>query len=782
MEAYCVKCRTKREIMNPQADFNAAGAPVTRGVCGVCGTKLFRIGRTEAHNGMVPDKPKNSKSKKEKEAPERKGKLVIVESPAKAKTVGRFLGKDYMVRASVGHVRDLLRSELSVDVNNEFKPKYRVPNEKRAVVKELKELAKKAEQVFLATDPDREGEAIAWHLLESAEIDPAITRRVVFHEITQSAITEAFSHPRGINMDLVDAQQARRVLDRLVGYGISPLLWEKVRSRLSAGRVQSVALRLIVEREREIDVFVPEEYWTIEAELKPENVDTTFIARLVRIDEEEAKLPDEATVRGLLGDMEKASYRVAKVKRGERRRKPAAPFITSTLQQEASRRLGYTARRTMTLAQQLYEGLDVGEGGSTGLITYMRTDSTNISDVAQKEARQFIVNTYGNDFLPETPPQYKTRAVGAQEAHEAIRPTSVTRLPEKIKQHLTTDQFKLYQLIWQRFVASQMESAVYDTLSVEVAAEGKAHHYLLRASGSSLRFPGFLVVYEEARDEDRAASDEDENTRIPAQIAEGQRQELIRLIPEQHFTQPPPRYTEASLVQTLEENGIGRPSTYAPTLSTIQERGYVYREGKRLYPTETGLLVNDLLVQHFPDVVNLGFTSQMEEDLDKVAAGDQEWVNVVREFYNGFAPQLERAKAEMPTAKAELEKVGRACPRCGHDLVIRWGRYGKFISCSNFPECRYTEAWLEKIGVKCPECGGEVVERKTRKGRTFYGCANYPECQFTSWKRPLPNPCPNCGGTLVVANKREAQCLKCEETFLLEQVGEPVNQTEASQS
>lgn len=781
MEAYCVKCRTKREIMNPQADFNAAGAPVTRGVCGVCGTKMFRIGRTEAHNGMVPVKRK-SKSKKEKEAPERKGKLVIVESPAKAKTVGRFLGKDYMVRASVGHVRDLLRSELSVDVNNEFRPKYRVPNEKRAVVKELKELAKNAEQVYLATDPDREGEAIAWHLLESADIEPSIIKRVVFHEITQSAINDAFSKPRGINMDLVDAQQARRILDRLVGYSISPLLWEKVRSRLSAGRVQSVALRLIVEREREIDVFVPEEYWTIEAELKPENVDATFLARLVRIDEEEAKLPDEATVHGLLADLEKAAYRVAKVKRGERRRKPAAPFITSTLQQEASRRLGYTARRTMALSQQLYEGLDVGEGGSTGLITYMRTDSTNISDMAQKEARQFIVNTYGNDFLPETPPQYKTRAVGAQEAHEAIRPTSVTRLPEKIKPHLTTDQFKLYQLIWQRFVASQMEAAVYDTLSVEVAAEGKEHHYLLRASGSSLRFPGFLVVYEETRDEDRAASDEDENTRIPAQIAEGQRQELIRLIPEQHFTQPPPRYTEASLVQTLEENGIGRPSTYAPTLSTIQERGYVYREGKRLYPTETGLLVNDLLVQHFPDVVNLGFTSQMEEDLDKVAAGDQEWVNVVREFYSGFAPQLERAKEEMPTTKAELEKIGRACPRCGHDLVIRWGRYGKFISCSNFPECRYTEAWLEKIGVKCPECGGEVVERKTRKGRTFYGCANYPECQFTSWKRPLPNPCPNCGGTLVVANKREAQCLKCEETFLLEQISEPVNPTEVSQS
>ncbi len=707
---------------------------------------------------------------------------MIVESPAKAKTVGRFLGKGYIVRASVGHVRDLLRSELSVDVDHDFKPKYRVPNEKRPVVKELKELAKTAEEVYLATDPDREGEAIAWHLLESAEIDPSLTKRVVFHEITQSAVNDAFSHPREINMDLVDAQQGRRILDRLVGYSLSPLLWEKVRSRLSAGRVQSVALRLVVEREREIDVFVPEEYWTIEAELKPDGVDTTFIARLARLDNEEPKLPNEEVVHGLLEDMEPAEYVVSKVKRGERRRKPAAPFITSTLQQEASRRLGYTARRTMALAQQLYEGLDVGEGGATGLITYMRTDSTNIAEVAQKEVRQFITDTYGNDFLPSTPPQYKTRAVGAQEAHEAIRPTSVLRQPDKIKKKLSSDQFKLYQLIWQRFVSSQMEAAVYDTLTVEVTAEGKQHNYLLRASGSALKFPGFLVVYEETRDEDQAPSEDGENVRIPQQITEGQRQELIRLIPEQHFTQPPPRFTEASLVQTLEENGIGRPSTYAPILSTIQERGYVVRDGKRLMPTETGMLVNDLLVEHFPEIVDLNFTATMEKDLDEVASGDRAWVDVIRGFYSDFAPQVERAKEEMPATKAELEKVGRACPECGHDLVIRWGRYGKFISCSNFPTCRYTEPWLEKIGVKCPDCGGEVVERKTRKGRVFYGCSNYPTCQFTSWKRPISTPCPKCSGTLVISNKREVQCLKCEESFLQEQLNEPLTESETRQS
>ncbi|NTU75618.1 MAG: type I DNA topoisomerase, partial [Anaerolineaceae bacterium] len=655
MEAYCVKCRQKREIINPVAEFNAACAAVTKGKCGECGTTLYRIGRTEAHEGMV--KPEKKERKK------RSGKLVIVESPAKAKTVGRFLGKGYTVRASVGHVRDLLRSELSVDVDNGFKPKYRVPNEKRPIVKELKQLAKNAAEIYLATDPDREGEAIAWHLLEAAEIDPKITRRVVFHEITAPAISEAFSHPRDIHMELVNAQHARRILDGLVGYNLSPLLWEKVRSRLSAGRVQSVALRLIVEREREIEAFIPQEYWSIEAELRPEKIRQAYVSRLVKVDDVDVVLGMKSAVDPILIDMERAAYTIQKIKKSERRRKPSAPFITSTLQQEASRRLGYTARRTMALAQQLYEGLDVGEGGNAGLITYMRTDSTNVSEIAQAEARQFIKDTYGADFLPETPPQYKTRAVSAQEAHEAIRPTSVRRQPEAVKQYLSSEQYKLYLLIWQRFVASQMESAVYDTIAVDIDAKTPDHLYLLRANGSTVKFPGFLVVYEETRDEDKV-DDEQKDVRIPAGLVENQKQNLVKLLPEQHFTQPPPRFSEASLVQVLEEHGIGRPSTYAPIISTIQERGYVFRESKRLFPTDTGFVVNDLLVEHFPGVLATTFTSHMEEDLDLVAEGKAEWADVLNEFYATFEPLFKKAQLEIPETKAELEKVGRPGPAC----------------------------------------------------------------------------------------------------------------------
>lgn len=763
MEAYCMKCKTKREMAEAQPTFNAAGAPVTRGVCPVCGTAMYRTGRTEAHEGLSAPKPQEKRS----------GKLVIVESPAKAKTVGRFLGKGYTVRASVGHVRDLLRSQLSVDVDRDFLPKYRVPNEKKEVVKDLKKLAKQAAEVYLATDPDREGEAISWHLMEAASIDPLVARRVTFHEITEPAINEAFQHARQIDMALVNAQQARRVLDRLVGYSISPILWEKVRSRLSAGRVQSVALRLIVEREREINAFDPQEYWTVEAELKPEGGKQTFVARLNRIDDQEPILNAEAQVRPILEDMERAAYTISRVKRGERRRKPAAPFITSTLQQEGSRKLGFTAKRIMGLAQRLYEGVDVGEGGNTGLITYMRTDSTNISDIARNDARQYIASRYGNDFLPAQAPEYKTKSVGAQEAHEAIRPTSVMRDPEKVKPFLEPALFKLYQLIWQRFVASQMESAVYDTLSVEVTGL-TTHNYQLRASGSAVKFPGFLVVYEEAKNED-VKDEDDDNVRIPGNIAEGQAQQLIRLAPEQHFTQPPPRYSEASLVQTLEAHGIGRPSTYAPTISTIQERGYVNRIDKRLEPTETGQLVNELMVQYFPEIVDTAFTVRMEEDLDKIASGNADWVHVMREFYEPFSEMVQKAQAEMPVTKSGPEPIGRDCPTCGKALVIRYGRFGKFISCSGFPECRYTEPWLEKIGVFCPKDGGEIAERKTRKGRVFYGCANYPNCDFTSWKRPLTQPCPKCNGMLVLANKREAQCLNCQETFLLETIlGESV--------
>ncbi len=759
MEAYCVKCRTKREITDPQAVFTTNGTPATRGKCPVCDTTLFRMGKTPAHEGMIAPKKGDN----------RKGKLVIVESPAKARTVGRFLGKGFTVKASVGHVRDLLHSQLSVDVEHDFAPKYRVPNEKRPVVKEIQALAKTHAEIYLATDPDREGEAIAWHLLESAKIEPKRTRRVVFHEITEPAINDAFSHPRAIDMDLVDAQQARRILDRLVGYNLSPLLWRKVRSRLSAGRVQSVALRLVVEREREIDAFIPVEYWSIAAELRPEKIKETFIAKLAKMDGEDPVMGNQTVVQPLLEDLESAAYVISKIKRGERRRKPSAPFTTSTLQQEASRRLGYTARRTMALAQQLYEGIDLGEG-AVGLITYMRTDSTNVAETAQTEARQFIAERYGEKFLPPEPPKYLAKAKGAQEAHEAIRPTSVMRHPDAIKEFLDRDQLRLYQLVWQRFVASQMEAAVFDTLSVEVTAKSAQHEYLLRASGSTVKFPGFLVVYEEAKDEDQVTEEDEENARIPAGILEGQSQRLVRLIPEQHFTQPPPRYSEATLVRALEEYGIGRPSTYAPILSTIQQRGYVLREGKRLSPTETGILVNDLITEHFPEVVDVGFTAKMEADLDLIAEGKRDWVASIREFYGPFAEQVAKAELNMPDMNMGPEPIGRLCPECGHELVIRWGRYGKFISCSGFPDCRHTEAWLEKIGVLCPKDQGDIVERKTRKGRTFFGCANYPNCDFTSWKLPLARPCPECSGMLVVANKNQAQCLQCENMFPLDQV------------
>ena len=669
----------------------------------------------------------------------------------------------------MGHVRDLLRSTLSVDVENKFEPKYRVPNEKKEVVKNLKDEVKKAAEIYLATDPDREGEAIAWHLKIATSIPEERMQRVVFHEITKPAIAEAFANPRKIDMDLVDAQQARRILDRLVGYSLSPLLWEKVRNRLTAGRVQSVALRLIVEREREIMAFIPQEFWTIDAELCPEGNKDSFIARLVKVDAAEPQLPTQELVEGLVSDLEKASYQISKIKRSERRRNAFAPFITSTLQQQASRQIGYTAKRTMSIAQQLYEGIDVGEGGTTGLITYMRTDSANVSDLALKDVRKYIGEVYGDKYLPAEAVKHKTRAAVAQEAHEAIRPTSVFRIPDNIKSFLSPEQFKLYQLIWRRFVASQMAAAVYDTMSVEVKADGNQHQYLFRASGSQLKFKGFLILYEEAREDDSSEAKE-ANIKFPKKISEGQEQRLVRLIPEQHFTQPPPRFTEASLVQVLEEFGIGRPSTYAPILSTIQARGYVIRDAKKLIPTETGLLVNDLMVEYFPEILGVHFTAGMEKDLDQIASGKRHWTDVLQKFYDDFKPQLDHAKSEMPETKTEPEKVGKPCPTCGHDLIIRWGRYGKFISCSDFPKCRYTETIFEKIGVICPEDGGDIVLRKTRRRRIFYGCANYPQCEFASWNRPMKIVCPACGGLLVIKNKNEAQCIKCEEVFSLEKL------------
>lgn len=768
MEAYCLKCKTKREIQGPVAGFNAKGSPITTGACPVCGTKLFRMGGTPAHEGLV--KPVIEKSATRK-APKRSGKLVIVESPAKAKTVQRFLGKGYQVQASVGHIRDLLKSTLSVDVENNFTPKYRVPNEKKAVVKELKAQAATADEIFLATDPDREGEAISWHLLEAAAIEPERAKRVVFHEITKPAIEDAFAHPRAIDMQLVNAQQARRILDRLVGYSLSPLLWAKVRGRLSAGRVQSVAVRLIVDREDEIEAFQAREYWTIEAELTKRGDAVKkhhFFARLAKVGEaevgldKELPLASEAEVKPYLLDLEGADWQVLKVKKGERRRNPSAPFTTSTMQQEASRKLGFTAKRTMSVAQQLYEGIDLNGEATVGLITYMRTDSTNVSEIAQREAREFIAAKYGADYLPAEPPQYKTRTKGAQEAHEAIRPTSVGREPKSIESFLTKEQFKLYQLIWQRFVASQITAAVYDTVTVDIDARHE-RVYAFRAAGSVVKFLGFMAVYEEAREEDAPEADpaEGEGKRLPA-LADGDPLALVKLAPEQHFTQPPPRYTEATLVKALEEYGIGRPSTYAPTIATIQQRGYVVREEKRLAPTETGTLVNSLLVDHFPEIVDAGFTARMEAELDEIASGEREWVPVLQEFYGPFAEQVKTAEAAMPQVNTGPEYVGRDCPDCGKPLVMRYGRYGKFIGCSGFPECRHVEAILVKVDVICPKDGGDLIERKTRKGRVFYGCANYPNCDWTSWKRPIKAPCPACGGLLVIANKTSAVCTVCE--------------------
>ena len=762
MEAYCVKCKEKREIQNPRAEFNSRSTPVTTGMCKVCDTKLYRIGRTQMHEGMVAP----PRVKKEIQ---RKGKMVIVESPAKARTVGNFLGKGYTVRASVGHVRDLLRSQLSVDVENNFQPKYRVPNEKRSIVKELRAEAKKAEKIYLATDPDREGEAIAWHLMEAAELDEKRVKRVVFHEITKSAIEVAFSNPRAIDSDLVDAQQARRILDRLVGYNLTPLLWEKVRGRLSAGRVQSVTLRLIVEREREIETFVPQEYWSIDAEFKPLDGTESFRAKLSKVDSNDPNLSNQEVVEKFLPILEEAKYTVGEIKRGKRTRKPYAPFITSTLQQQASRQLGFTAKRTMRVAQQLYEGIDVGNGGQTGLITYMRTDSTNISGVALNEVRQYIKDVHGEEFLPDKVNTYKTKVTKAQEAHEAIRPTSVMHLPEKVKPFLKSEQNKLYRLIWRRFVASQMRAAIYTTVSILVNGVNADSNFKFRGSGSELDFAGFLVLYEEAKDEDLIEK-KGGRLKLPKGLTNGNALKLLELSPAQHFTQPPPRFTEASLIQTLEEYGIGRPSTYAPTISTIQARGYVERENKRLMPTEIGFVVNDLLIEYFSDILGVNFTAQMEEDLDEIAHGNRKWNDLIADFYKDFEPQLKHAQEEMPETKTEPEKIGRSCPKCENELIVKWGRFGKFISCSNYPECKYTEPFLEKIGVDCPKDGGDIVLRKTRKGRMFYGCVNYPNCDFTSWKKPIKTSCPACGGILVYKNKKEFQCLDCNEVFTSENV------------
>lgn len=750
LQAYCVKCKAKRDMQNPQATYTKTGAPATKGTCAECGTNLFRMGETPAHEHVpkpeITEKPKRkpkkkAKAKKKKKAKRNVGKLVIVESPAKARSIGGFLGKGYTVLSSKGHVRDLLKSRLSVDVEHEFEPEYRVPNDKRAVVKELKAAAQDADEIFLATDPDREGEAIAWHLVAAAEMPEDNIKRVVFHEITDTAVEEAFSHPRDINMDLVNAQQARRILDRLVGYNITELLWDKVRNRLSAGRVQSIALRFVVEREKEIQAFVPVEYWSIDGLLGKKTIKTKngeFTARLAKINGEDPELDSASVVQPLVETLEKSLFIVDSVKRGTRQRRPSAPFTTSTLQQEASRRINFNARRTMQYAQQLYEGIDIGEGKSVGLITYMRTDSMSVSEQAQSEARGYIRANFGKDFTPAKPNMYKTKSKGAQEAHEAVRPTSVLRTPAQMKPFLSRDQYRLYKLIWERFVASQMSNAIYDTIRVEIRAGLTENDtpYLFRASGSKLKFAGFLALYEDSKDEDDTADDDE--GRIFPDLENNEFLDLRKLLPEQHFTQPPPRYTEASLVKVLEEYGIGRPSTYAPTVAVIQSRDYVSKEDKRLVPTETGVLVSDLLAEYFTDEMDYTFTAKMEDQLDEVSEGNIDWRPVLGEFYSPFEERLVNARNNMPQYVQE-ELVGRTCPTCGTgDLVIKYGRWGKFIGCSNYPECRHTEQYLERTGHVCPECGdehhGEIVARRTRKGRQFFGCSRFPDCEYSTWK------------------------------------------------
>ncbi|MFC8152243.1 type I DNA topoisomerase [Bacillus paralicheniformis] len=680
--------------------------------------------------------------------------LVIVESPAKAKTIERYLGKKYKVKASMGHVRDLPKSQMGVDIEQNFEPKYITIRGKGPVLKELKTAAKKAKKVYLAADPDREGEAIAWHLAHSLDLDLNSDCRVVFNEITKDAIKDSFKHPRMINMDLVDAQQARRILDRLVGYKISPILWKKVKKGLSAGRVQSVALRLIIDREKEINDFKPEEYWTIEGSfLKGKE---TFEASFFGINGEKHQLKSEDDVKQILSQIKGNKFEVKKVTKKERKRNPALPFTTSTLQQEAARKLNFRAKKTMMIAQQLYEGIDLGKEGTVGLITYMRTDSTRISNTAQEEAASFIGEQYGKEFLGSKRKPAKKNE-NAQDAHEAIRPTSVLRKPSELKAVLGRDQLRLYKLIWERFVASQMAPATLDTMSVDLENNGLT----FRANGSKVKFSGFMKVYVEGKDDQM----EEKNKMLP-DLAEGDTVLSKDIEPEQHFTQPPPRYTEARLVKTLEELGIGRPSTYAPTLDTIQKRGYVALDNKRFIPTELGQIVLDLIMEFFPEIINVEFTAKMEKELDGVEDGNIQWVQIIDSFYKDFEKRVEKAEAEMQEVEIEPEYAGVDCEECGHPMVYKMGRYGKFMACSNFPDCRNTKPIVKEIGVKCPSCKtGNIVERKSKKRRIFYGCDRYPECEFVSWDKPLERKCPKCEDMLVEKKLKkgvQVQCVNCD--------------------
>ena len=683
--------------------------------------------------------------------------LVIVESPAKAKTIGRFLGKKYKVEASAGHLRDLPVSKMAIDIENDFAPQYMNIRGKGDIIKTLKKEAKEASKVFLATDPDREGEAISWHLAQILGIDEKSICRVTFNEITKNAVTEAFKSPRTIDAELVNAYQARRVLDRLVGYSISPVLWKKVKKGLSAGRVQSVATRLVCDREDEIEAFIPQEYWSIRVDLRKntgkEKISKAdcFVAKYYGENGKKNQIKDKDSADKIYNDILNKDFIVSSVKRTEKKRSPAPPFITSTLQQEASRKLGFSASKTMSVVQGLYEGVNVGKGGPTGLVTYIRTDSTRISDEAAAAAKAHILSEFGSDFLPNHKRIYKNKNA-AQDAHEAIRPSHIEYKPAEIKDKLTNDQYKLYKLIYDRFIASQMADAVYDVCTVDFDVVG----HTFRSVGSTVKFAGFTKLYEESFDE----KTESDNGKLPALEAK-ERVIVDNIKPEQHFTQPPQRYTEASLVKALEENGIGRPSTYAPTISVILARGYIGKEKKGLYPTELGRVVNDLMKSSFSDIVDIEFTAQMEENLDKIEQGNRQWVDVVSEFYGDFSKEVDKATKELEHVKLSDPESDVPCDKCGRMMVIKTGKFGKFLACPGYPECKNTKPIIEEVGADCPTCGQKLIYRKTKTGKKYVACSNYPDCKFSSWNIPTNDKCPKCGEYIEIAQGKRGKYLKC---------------------
>ncbi|MDO5028044.1 MAG: type I DNA topoisomerase [Bacillota bacterium] len=676
--------------------------------------------------------------------------LIIVESPTKAKTIGKMLGKSYKVVASVGHVRDLPKSTLGVDIENDFEPKYINIRGKGPLIKDLKKEAKAAKNVYLATDNDREGEAISWHLAYILGLDPAGKNRISFNEITKDAVKSSLKAPRTIDQDLVDAQQGRRILDRLVGYKISPILWKKVKSGLSAGRVQSAVVKIISDREEEIENFIPEEYWSLDANLKAKagKFKAAFYGKLAAGKEEKVELKSQADVEAVKKALDQNNFLVKEVKLGERTRAPRPPYTTSTLQQEASRYINFPGRKTMQVAQQLYEGINLGSKGTTGLITYMRTDSVNISDQARAQARTYILDNYGKDY-DSSFRKFKSKA-GAQEAHECIRPTDVFLAPLAIKEFLTNDQYKLYKLIWERFMASLMAAAKFDTINASIYSNDQ----IFKATGSNLAFDGFLLL------KNKADQDEKEN-KLP-KLVEGEKLKLEDLQADKHFTKAPPRYTEASLIKTLEELGIGRPSTYAPTISTITKRNYVELEDKKFVPTELGLTVNSQLTEYFPMITDKDFTAKMEDELDKISVGQEEWKEVIRDFYKEFQEKLAYAEKEMEKVELKPEVTDEICDKCGANMVIKMGRFGKFLACPNFPECRNTKPLLEKIGLKCPKCkDGEIIKKRSKKGRVFYGCSSYPDCDFVSWGKPIDKKCPVCGSLLTEPTTKRGKNYTC---------------------